>query len=79
MPYKVVPFMARVLSDQGTGAAAKQLEDIINNNSAEGWAYRGVENISIIVTTPGAQGCFGIGARPEMRETIQYDMVVFEK
>ena len=73
--YKAVPFVARIESTEDVGAAASQLERLINKYAAEGWKYVRVESVEI--NQAGDAGCFGIGATPGA--VIRYDMVVFER
>jgi len=79
MEYKVVPFLAHVLEDQGPQAAARQLETLINEQATQGWKFVGLENAEIVVTTPATGGCFGIGRTPESSRITRFDMAVFEK
>jgi|GEM_PF-2343868 hypothetical protein len=84
MNFKVVPFIANIDVNQGAGDAAKQLQELINNENEQGWQYVKMENIDIMVHDPGKpQGgnCFtGITqAVPPSSSSTKYNMVVFQK
>ncbi|MCL4708695.1 DUF4177 domain-containing protein [bacterium] len=79
MEYKVIPFRADIMITDSTGAAAKQLQELINHHAAEGWTYHGLENLSTNVTTPGSSGCLGIGATPAVTKTAEIYVAVFHK
>jgi len=79
MEYKVLPFVAHVLEDQGPEVAAGQLQTLVNQQATQGWKFLGLENTEIIITTPAKKGCFGIGATPESSRVTRFDMAVFEK
>jgi len=79
MEYRVIPFVADVSVTEGTGAAAQQLQDLINKMSQDGWSFLRLENIETIVRDPGKSGCFGIGAMPPSQNISRYDMAVFQK
>lgn len=67
MEYKVLPFAADIMSNEGSEKAAQQLSDLINTNASEGWKYLRMETLVTYVTTPaveGSSGCFGFGATP---------------
>lgn len=75
MQYKVMPFVASVSNNQGSAAAATQLEGLVNQNSAQGWEYVRMESVQTVIA--GTKGCFGIGATPAIMTV--YSMVVFRK
>ncbi len=91
MQYKVVPFRADVMVDEGTKKAAEQLSQLINQNATEGWKYHGLETLMTDVTTPatpgvpGKSGCLGIGAvlpipgTPAVTRTAQVYVAVFHQ
>lgn len=62
MNYKVIPFIAQINHKDSTDAVAKQLQNLINDYSAQGWEYVRLENVETSVE--GDNGCFGIGAKP---------------
>lgn len=69
--YKVVPFTADVQAGQGVGRAATQLQQLISEQAVESWEFLGLESLSTVVRTPGVpgnNGCFGIGAVPDIPE-----------
>jgi len=84
MKYSVTPFVAKINSDQGAEAAAKQLEALINENSEKGREFVGLETVEIIIHfpgNPGNKGCFGIGfvpPTPPSSDVTKYDMAVFK-
>lgn len=91
MRYKVIPFNADMMRGEGTGKAAAQLEQLVNQQAQEGWRYLRLEAIETIVTTPGKpavpgkNGCLGIGfdpGQPEIRpvqNAAQVYVAVFER
>ncbi len=79
MEYRVIPFVAQLLDNQGPETAAGQLQTLINEQAAQGWKFLGLNNTEIIITTPGKKGCFGIGGTPESSRVTRFDMAVFEK
>ncbi len=85
MEYKVIPFSADIMSNEGADKAAQQMSDLINENAREGWSYIGMETLVTFVTTPaveGSSGCFGFGAtpgQPAFTERNEVYVVVFGK
>jgi hypothetical protein len=75
MQFKVLPFVASVSNTQGSGAAAAQLETLINQYSADGWEFVRLESVQTVIA--GTSGCFGFGATPAI--TTVYSMAVFRK
>ena len=75
MKYKVVPFVAAINQADGPSMAAKQLEELINDYSAEGWEYLRLENLETYVA--GSSGCFGFGATEGTTTTVS--LAVFKK
>ncbi len=65
MPYKVIPFKANIVAGEGAANAASQLEQMVNQQATQGWAFHSLETLETNVTTPGqpgTSGCIGIGA-----------------
>lgn len=91
MKYKVIPFKADLMAGEGNTKAAAQLEQLVNQQVADGWKYVRLESIQTVVTTPGkasipgTNGCVGIGATPptpaipDRREVFQVYVAVFER
>jgi hypothetical protein len=85
MEYKVVHFIANIMASESESRAAKQLEDLINQNMRSGWNYVGLETLGTLVTTPavpGEKGCFGYGATPGTPASTRTEpvyVVVFSK
>jgi hypothetical protein len=89
--YKVVPFVAGVTRGDGANKAASQLETLTNELAGEGWTFCGLEEISTdvmtpaISSTPGSNGCLGIGAtmgspgRAEQHDSVAVNVAVFSK
>lgn len=75
MQYKVVPFVASVGTQEGSAAAAGQLEELINEMAGQGWEYVSLESVETYVA--GSKGCFGIGATPGV--ATSFSMAVFRK
>lgn len=78
--YKVVPVLTNVLESEGSQGAARQLEQLINTEAAQGWRFVSLESTEIIFTTPAVKGgCFGPASTPESNRITRYDMAIFEK
>ncbi|WGH76693.1 hypothetical protein P8625_05920 [Tenacibaculum tangerinum] len=76
MEYKVVPFYPIITREKDNSKKiAKQLEDIIENYSNQGWQYVRLESVETYLF-PDA-GCFGFGAKPGY--TAYRKMIVFSK
>ncbi|MCH3883265.1 MULTISPECIES: hypothetical protein [Tenacibaculum] len=76
MEYKVIPFIASInRNKENSTQVAQQLEDIIKNQSNQGWVYVRLESVETFIQ-PDA-GCFGLGAKPGYMASRQ--MLVFNK
>ena len=76
MEYKVVPFYPVINRDKDNSKkVAKQLEDIIENFTNQGWRYVRLESVETYVRADS--GCFGFGAKPGF--TAYRQMIVFSK
>tara|TARA_B100001245_G_scaffold192692_1_gene151078 strand:+ start:54 stop:281 length:228 start_codon:yes stop_codon:yes gene_type:complete len=75
MEYTVKTFTANIKGQDSASTAAEQLEKMINEMQAEGWAFVSVENITTNIA--GESGCFGMGGTPDRLTSFQ--MVVFQK
>lgn len=76
MKYKIVPFVASIDHNKGTSEhVAKQLEELINEYSKQGWNYLRLESVSTFVKPDS--GCFGFGGKPGFNTTRQ--MIVFSQ
>ena len=76
MEYKVVPFIASIDQNKGKPTdVAQQLEEIINQNSNQGWKYIRLESVTTLVQPEN--GCFGIGSKPGF--TTSKQMLIFYK
>jgi hypothetical protein len=73
MEYSVVPFVASVGINQGSGTAAEQLQNMINQHVSEGWEYVRLEQVETYIA--GSNGCLGIGATASRYTT--FSMAVF--
>jgi hypothetical protein len=73
--YQVVPFVANIPNNQGSQAAAAQLQQLIQSFSAQGWEYVRLESVQTVIA--GSNGCFGIGATPPV--TTVFSMAVFRR
>lgn len=78
MRFHVVPFMPNVDRNEGAAGAAKKLEELANHYAGEGWVFAGLENVEMVVTTPGSAGCLGFGAVPPSRDVTSFNMAVFK-
>jgi len=76
MEYKVIPFVPSIDRVKGnSNQVAQQLEDLIKNQSNEGWKYIRLESVTTFIQPDS--GCFGLGAKPGY--TTSKQMVVFSK
>jgi hypothetical protein len=73
--YSVVPFVARIGKDANSGAAAAQLQTLIQSFAAAGWEYVRLESVETVHA--GDDGCFGIGATAP--QITVYSMAVFKR
>lgn len=55
--YTVVPFVASIKVGQGSDVVARQLNDLIDHYTKQGWRYEGLETVSTVVNNPGCLGC----------------------
>jgi len=85
VPYKVIPFKANIVAGEGAANAASQLEQMVNQQATQGWAFHSLETLETNVTTPGqpgTSGCIGIGATPAtpaVSKSTPYYVAVFNK
>ena len=75
MNYKVVPFVAKISQKDTTASVAEQLQNLINEYSAQGWEYVRLESVETQVAPDN--GCFGFGAKPGF--TTNFKMAVFKQ
>lgn len=75
MEYKVLPFNANLKRNDSADGAARQLQQLIDSQRAEGYEYVGLEEITTNVE--GTNGCLGIGAKPGF--TASVSVAVFKK
>ena len=75
MTHKVILFKAAIGNADNPSMAAKQLEDLISANAAEGWEYVRLESVDTFVA--GTNGCFGFGAEPS--RSVSIAMAVFRR
>lgn len=73
MEHKVIPFHPTVTDKAGFAQAAKELEDIIKAQSAEGWRFVSLQSMS---TTVQPTGCASVGGKEEVKT---FQLVIFEK
>ena len=73
----VIPFKARLNAKTGfsSDSVANQLRQVIDQHTADGWAYVGVE--SVTTTVQGSSGCFGFGSTPSYNQVVQ--VIVFQR
>lgn len=76
--YKVEPFLAHARADafsgEGAGLVSKQLEEVIEANTAEGWEFVGVTHTNIHSGPGCIPSLFGRRA-----VNVVYDQVVFRR
>jgi len=77
MEYCCVPFMPNVQASEGAKGAADKLEKLVNKYAEQGWKFHGLENVEMVIHTPGNPGCLGFGATPATRDVTSYNMAVF--
>lgn len=75
MEYKVVPFNASLRRKDSADEAARQLQALIDEQTAKGYEFVRLEEITTHVD--GTMGCFGIGAKPGFMVIV--DVAVFRK
>jgi hypothetical protein len=73
MQYIVVPFVASIANNGTAADAALQLQNLIQQQAAQGWHYVRLEKVTTSVA--GNNGCFGLGATPAYTRSLS--MVVF--
>jgi len=75
MEYKVLPFNASLKRSDSADNAARQLQQLIDEQRAEGYEYVRLEEITTNVA--GTNGCLGIGAKPAFMVTVS--VAIFKK
>mgnify|MGYP000029171527 FL=1 len=73
METKVIPFVPSVTDVNPAGAAATQLQDLINTTISEGWEFVTITSMS---TSVKATGC-GKSNAPAIKTSIQ--LLIFKK
>ncbi|GEN75486.1 hypothetical protein [Chryseobacterium hagamense] len=76
MEYKVIPFVATAnQNNMSSKNIAEQLDQLIKNNTVDGWEYVRLESVSTYIQP--VEGCFGNTEKPGYMTSFQ--MVVFSK
>lgn len=76
MEHKVIPFIPSIVRNkENSKEVAKQLEEVIDNYTNQGWEYIRLESVQTYIV-PDA-GCFGLGAKPGY--TAYRQMIVFKR
>lgn len=75
MEYKVLPFNAALRRKDSADEAARQLQQLIDEQVAQGYEFVRLEEITTHVD--GSNGCLGIGAKPAF--LVSVDVAVFKK
>ncbi len=75
MEYKVLPFNASLKRNGSADDAARQLQQLIDQQRIQGYEYVGLEEITTNVE--GTNGCLGIGAKPGF--VVSVSVAVFKK
>lgn len=75
MEYKVLPFNAQLSRKDSPTVAARQLQQLIDDQLAQGYEFVCLGGITTNVA--GTNGCLGIGAKPDF--LISVDVAVFKK
>ena len=68
MEYQVIPFPR-------SGNPAQTLSDLVEEHAAEGWIYKNHQYSDKL--SPGKDGCFGIGATPDV--VTHVGLIMFER
>jgi hypothetical protein len=74
MEYRAIPFNASIATGGSSADAARQVQEVINKQAAEGWEFVNSDNIA--TTVQGTSGCFGLGAQPPAQTSV---LVLFFK
>ncbi len=72
--YKVAPFEGKLKSGQYVDEASRQLADLINQQSRDGWEFDSVNSVHIRVNPGCLAGVFGADV-----SYVTHDQVVFRK
>lgn len=72
--YHVVPFVGQVKGTVDVSQVSKQLEDLINHYSSQGWDFYSLENVDIEVTPGCIQGLMGAKTA-----YLTYNQLVFRR
>ncbi len=72
--YHIVPFVGELRIGQGVEIVSRQLADMINHQSSEGWEFDSVNSVHIRVQPGCLAALFGAAA-----SYITYDQVVFRQ
>jgi len=75
MEYKVLPFNASLKRKDTADVAARQLQQLIDQQRAQGYEYVRLEEITTCID--GTNGCLGIGAKPSYIVTVS--VAIFKK
>ncbi len=75
MEYKVVPFNALLKRKDTADVAARQLQQLIDQQKSMGYEYVRLEEVTTCVD--GTNGCLGIGAKPSYIVTVS--VAIFRK
>lgn len=75
MEYKVLPFNASLKRNGSADEAARQLQQLIDQQRSQGYDYVRLEDI--ITSVEGTNGCLGFGAKPGYVVTVA--VAIFKK
>ena len=72
--YRVLPFMGRMRGSGSAGDVSKQLEEIINGETRDGWEFHQLGSVYIQVSPGCIASLFGSKV-----SYMQYDQVIFRR
>ncbi len=72
--YMVVPFIGKIKSGQSASEVSKQLQEVIDDVTREGWEFYQLTNTNIEVKPGCIAGLFG-----SKMSYVTFDQVIFRK
>lgn len=76
MEIKVIPFVPQVTDVNPAGAAASELQTIINQMITEGWTF---VSLSSLQTSVSATGCNSAQSQGKGPSTVNIQLLIFQK
>lgn len=75
MEYKVLPFNASLKRNDSADDAARQLQQLIDQQRSQGYDFVRLEDVTTNIE--GTNGCLGFGAKPGYMVTVS--VAIFKK